>query len=310
MEIKDWTYDEFPDCKDLPEGALRLEMTGDEMGTYYVHDVEYAVVDGIHLKLQILMPLSRSEPVMKCPCIVYVQGSGWMEQDLYHSVGRIAKLAERGYVIAIVQYRHAGQAGFPAQIQDARNAIRFMRKNADMFGVDSDHIFAAGTSSGGHTAVFAAIAGPDEHEFFDRNLYPGVSAGVCGILDYYGCVDIEMEDGFPSNVEGSQGFVDIDLVLSHVDPAVKKEIRHKATAASYIRPDLVLPPVFILHGSRDRTVNTRQSLEFYWKLRACGKDARLYILGGADHGGPEFWSERVVDLADGFLRYCLAGDKS
>lgn len=305
MEIKDWSYEDFPEFEEVPEGAVRLETTGDEMGTFYVPDVEYAVVDGISLKLQLLLPLSRREPEMRCPCVVFVQGSGWMEQDLYHNVGRVSKLAERGYVVAIVQYRHSGQAGFPAQIQDARNAIRFVRKNAEECHVLPDQIFAGGTSSGGHTAVFAALAGPEEHPYFDRNLFPGVSAGVIGILDYYGCVSLQMEDGFPTNGTSEENPDLTEPFMSHIPVAERASVRQKGSAVNYITKDTKLPPVFIIHGTKDRIVNTRQSAQFYEKLRDCGLDARMYLLGGADHGGPEFWESRVVDLADEFLRYCI-----
>jgi len=306
MVVKDWSYEEFPEYTGLPEGAVRLETTGSEMGTYYAHDVEYAVMDGISLKLQILMPLTRNAPEMRCPCIVYVQGSGWMEQDMYHSLGRIAKLAERGYVIALAQYRHAGQAGFPAQIQDARNAVRFMRKNAEIFHVIPEQIFLGGSSSGGHTAVFAAIAGPDEDPFFDRNIYPGVSAGVIGLLDYYGCVSVQMPDGFPTNTDSQENVADLEILLSHVSENDRQDLRARASAVNYLTPELGFPPIFIVHGTKDRIVNTMQSVEFYQKLKSCGKDARLYLLGGADHGGPEFWDKQVVDLADEFASYCLA----
>ena len=317
MEIRDWTYDEFPEYTGIPEGADRLEVTGDEPGTFYMPYVEYAVMDGIPLHLQILIPLTRNEPEKPYPCIVYVQGSGWMEQDCHHNVGRIAKLSERGYVIAIVQYRHSGQAGFPAQIQDARNAVRFMRKNAAMYHVIPDQIFLAGSSSGGHTAVFAALpGGADCSEtgfggtdpvMLDRNVFPGISAEVCGVLDYYGCVSIAMEDGFPTMTDrGLPGSMDT-LFLSHIADDARKGLEKRATAVTYITPELELPPFFILHGTKDRVVNTRQSVELYDCLRQCGKQAELHLLGGADHGGPEYWMEEVVGLADTFCRRILNG---
>ncbi|MBR0398187.1 MAG: alpha/beta hydrolase [Eubacterium sp.] len=328
MEVRDWSYEEFPEYTDIPAGADRLEVTGDEPGTFYVPDVEYAVMDGIPLHLQILLPLTRNNPEKKYPGIVYVQGSGWMEQDCYHNVGRIANLAERGYVVAIVQYRHSGQAGFPAQIQDARNAVRFVRKNAEKLRVIPDEIFLAGSSSGGHTAVMAAIPGAEDctetgfpvpgsvtktgslHKeadrvFFDRNVYPGVSAGVLGVLDYYGCVSLMMPDGFPTMTDrGEPGSMDT-MFLSHIAADEREGLETRASAVTYLTPDQELPPFFILHGTKDRIVNTRQSVELYEKLCACGKQAELHLLGGADHGGPEYWIPEVCDLADAFCKRIL-----
>lgn len=317
MEVRDWSYEEFPEYTDIPEGADRIEVTGDEPGTFYVPDVEYAVVDGIPLHLQILLPLTRNNPEKKYPAIVYVQGSGWMEQDCYHNVGRIANLAERGYVVAIVQYRHSGQAGFPAQIQDARNAVRFVRKNAEKLRVIPDEIFLAGSSSGGHTAVMAAIPGAEdctdtgfsvsgtERVFFDRNVYQGVSAEVLGVLDYYGCVSLMMPDGFPTMTDrGEPGSMDT-MFLSHIAAQDREGLEARASAVTYLTPELELPPFFILHGTKDRVVNTKQSIELYEKLLSCGKQAELHLLGGADHGGPEYWIPEVCDLADAFCRRVL-----
>lgn len=346
MEVKNWSYEDFPEWTDLPEKSDRLETTGDEPGTYYVPDVEYAVMDGIPLHLQILMPLSRNHPADPHPCVVYVQGSGWMEQDCYHNVGRIAHLAERGYVVAIVQYRHSGQAGFPAQIQDARNAVRFMRVHAKEYYVNPDRIFLAGSSSGGHTAVFAALAGPDdcteeglvfpdsdfrldekyysypEDAFrnegrneekrvcFDRNLYPGVSAGVLGVIDLYGCVSVRFEDDFPTlTPRGAEGGMDTSF-LSHIPEEERRGIERRASAVCWITKETDMVPVFIIHGTKDRIVNTRQSAELYQALRASGNECEFHLLGGADHGGPEFWMPGVVELEDRFLRKVLAHSAS
>jgi acetyl esterase/lipase len=341
MEVRNWTYEAFPEWTELPEGAKSIPVTGDEPGTYYVPDVEYACPDGIPLHLQILLPVSRKEPEKSCPCIVYVQGSGWMEQDCYHSVGRIARLADRGYVIAVVQYRHSGQAGFPAQIQDARNAVRFMRKNAETWHVIPDQIFLAGSSSGGHTAVFAALAGPEDctengllfpgaepqanreaeadvpaedtearlsetgggaRVLFDRNQYPGVSAGVRGVIDLYGCVSVRREDDFPTMYpRWQEGGMDTAF-LSHIPEPERPSLLERATAVNWINENTKLPPVFIAHGTKDRVVNTRQSVELYQTLRKYGVPCELYLLVGADHGGPEFWMEELVDQEVRFLR--------
>lgn len=90
--------------------------------------------------------------------MVHVQGSAWMKQDRTALVPTLSRIAERGFVVAIVEYRHSGIASFPAQIQDARNAVRFMRANAAQYHVDADNLFLSGCSSGGQVALLAAVA--------------------------------------------------------------------------------------------------------------------------------------------------------
>lgn len=79
MEVKEWTYEEFPEFAEEVEGAERIPTTGDEIGVFYQHDVEYAEIDGEKLHLQILRPLTRNRPNMICPCVVFVQGSAWFK---------------------------------------------------------------------------------------------------------------------------------------------------------------------------------------------------------------------------------------
>ena len=66
--------------------------------------------------------------------------------------------------------------------------------------------------------------------------------------------------------------------------------------------DTPVPPVLILHGTKDRTVNTTCSVALYRRLRECGKETELYLLHGADHGNAEFWTDEVNAIVDTFIR--------
>ena len=94
------------------------------MGVRYIPNVEYECVDGVSRVLQILVPNSRNAKAPRpgerpasrnYPCIVYVQGSAWMRQDVYGNLPGIARLADRGYVVAVVQYRDSSVTSFPRQ---------------------------------------------------------------------------------------------------------------------------------------------------------------------------------------------------
>ncbi len=148
--------------------AVKIPTTGNEIGVIYHHNVEYAEIDGEKAHLQILRPLTRNQPDMVCPCVVFCKGSAWFKQDVYIQLPRVAKLAERGYVVAVVEYRHSGIAPFPAQIMDARNAVRFLRVHAEEYGIDPEKIVVAGDSSGGHTAMFAGMI----HDDVENTLFP------------------------------------------------------------------------------------------------------------------------------------------
>ena len=278
-----------------------IATTGDEMGAVYIPNVEYAQVDGVKLHLQILIPSTRNQPEMICPCVVFVQGSAWMPQDVYAQIPRVSRLAERGYVVAVVEYRHSGIAPFPAQIMDARNAIRFLRVNAQQYHIDPEQIIVSGDSSGGHTAMFAGMI----HDDVENNLFPGVSAEVKGIVNYYGSTSVMAEDSNPTQLLHCQADSPEGMVMGHVDLRNNRELKRKLSVECNITEDSVIPPTIILHGTKDCVVNCEGSAILYRQMKKCGKNVKLYLIKGANHGGPEFWTKEVLDIVDGFIRSCL-----
>lgn len=301
MQVKEWTYEEIPEFTEEVEGAHIIRTTGDEMGVTYLHNVEYAEIDGTKLHLQILLPFSRNNQTMVCPCVVFVQGSAWFPQDVFAQVPRVSKLAERGYVVAIVEYRHSGIATFPAQIMDARNAVRFMRVHAEEYRVDPENIIISGDSSGGHTAMFTGMI----HDDAEHNLFPGVSAEVKGIVNYYGSCSVMKEDSNPIQVLHCQPDSPEGMVMGHVDLRDNLELKQKLSVECNITEDTVMPPTLIIHGTKDRTVNCEGSVILYRQMKKCGKDVQLYFIKGGDHGGAEFWTDQVIDIVDGFIQSCI-----
>lgn len=97
MEVKEWTYEEYPSFEEYVEGAVRIPTTGDEKGTYIYSNVEYANMGGVPLHLQIITPLSRNmqNSGKTYPCLVYVQGSAWLKQNINVKLGLLVRLAEK-----------------------------------------------------------------------------------------------------------------------------------------------------------------------------------------------------------------------
>ena len=310
MEVKSYTYEELPEFTDEVEGAGIIETTGDETGVNYFHDVEYANVDGTPLHLQILIPACRNDGFVPFaeklpfarPCYVFIQGSGWMQQYVYANVPSLSKLAARGYVCAIVEYRHSGIASFPAQPKDARNAIRFLKKNAGHFGIDPDRMIVAGDSSGGHVAMWAGLIRDDDTA---DNLYPGVSAEVKGIVDYYGSTSVIAPDSNPQTVNHCLPDSPEGLVMGGKDLLANPDLARALSVECNIDESTVIAPSLIFHGTKDRVVNCTGSVVLYKRLKETGHDVSFYLVKGADHGGPEFWTDQILDIAENFMRRCF-----
>jgi len=308
MEVKLWTYEEIPEYDEIPEGAKVIETTGDEQGVLYLHDIEYANVNGTPLHLQILIPNTRNNPFLygndeqpgdPLPCYVYVQGSGWGPQYVYANTVQLGKLAARGYVCAIVEYRHSGIAYFPAQACDARNAVRFLRQNCRRYGIDPDRMYIAGDSSGGHTAMWAGMLHNDNT---DQNLFPGVSAEVKGIVNYYGSTSVIAPDSNPIQLLHCLPDSPEGRVMGEKNLLEEPELAKQLSVECNIDENTELPPVLIFHGTKDRTVNCEGSAILYKRLKETGHPVSFYLIKGADHGGPEFWTDNVIDIVDQFLK--------
>lgn len=314
MEVKEWTYQELPEFEGRPHGVTVIETTGDELGVSYLHDVEYANIDGTPLHLQILMPTSRNRSLSQSgekqdvcfPCYVFVQGSAWMPQYVYANVPSLSNLALRGYVCAIVEYRHSGLAAFPAQIKDARNAVRFLRQNAARFGLNPEKIIIAGDSSGGHTAMWAGMLHDDDSE---DNLFPGISAQVCGIVNYYGSTSVIAPDSNPIQTAHCLPDSPEGKVMGGKNLLENPELARQLSVECNIHKDTVMPPVLMFHGTKDRLVNCNGSAILYEQLKKTGHPVDFYLIKGGDHGGPEFWTDKVLDIVDDFCKKCFDSEK-
>ncbi len=299
VEVKNYTYETMPDYSDCVEGAKEVLMTGDEIGLTYLPDVVYDTKNDVSLHLQIITPKIFNDPEHIFPCVIFVQGSAWHEQNLYGNIPHLGRLASRGYVVALVEYRHSGIAHFPAQIIDAKNAIRYMKAHASTYHLDPEKVIIMGDSSGGHTSSMVGMTA--NTTLFDEPMNEE-NCHVKGIINLYGAVDITMPYGYPSTLNHQ-------MADSHEGQLVGYDIREhmeeakKANAVTYVEEDFA--PMLILHGTKDKTVFCQQSVDLYQKLKEVGKDVELYLVRYSDHGGAAFWKEEVIDIYDQFIQRCL-----
>ncbi len=303
IEPGSYTYETIPDLTESVAGACELPCARGAIEVRYVPDVVYRSVDGADLRLQVLQPLVPADPVRRFPCVVFVQGSHWAEQNLYRNVCNLGVLARRGYVCVIVEYRHSGIATFPAQVIDAKHAVRFMRAHADEYHVEPDAIALMGDSSGGHVAVLAGMTARSGE--LDDAGAAAVPCDVCGIIDLYGAVDPTLPYGFP-NTPDHQLASSPEGLLMGFNIRENPEQARIAVATTYVNRDFA--PMLICHGTKDKVVACQESIELYEALCAEGKDVAFYLMRGSDHADAGFWCDQAIDVYEAFLRRCLAGD--
>lgn len=288
----------FPEAEVTNQYADKMVFDKPLATVFYMHDVVYATKDGVDLHLQMLMPNARQRD--KKPCVLYVQGSAWMKQNVYMNIAQLAEFAKRGYVVAIVEYRHTGIAPFPAQMQDAKTAIRYIRMNADRYNVDANNLFIWGDSSGGHTALMVGLT--QGQSDLDDNVYGEISADVNAVIAYYPPTEIFVMRNYPSKFPHETPDSPEGLLIGGKTVSENQALAEKASPLHYVSKEQKLVPIFIAAGTMDGTVPFSQSDLMANKLQECNQPYEFHALMGADHGSWEFWTPQMYDLVEAFIK--------
>jgi len=203
------------------------------------------------------------------PIAMYIHGGGMTAGDKSDlNPVFLDALASAGYAVASVNYRLAPQSRFPAQIEDVRCAIRYLRAKAPKYGLNASELFAFGTSVGGQLVALAALTGP--HSAFDVGPYPTEPSNLLAVADMFGPANLtERASGFsPSGIQQVFGKSDHrDLVL--------------ASPTHFVVPNS--PPILLVQGVDDTTVLKSQSMEFYEDLKTAGDQTQLVLVQNMGH---------------------------
>ena len=280
QEIKNTDFETFFQAVPQMKEVHHIKATGQEIYHVYKHDVVYVTRPEGERTLQMLVPEVKPESAQQ--------------------KSAMADLARRGFVTAILQYRESDLAVFPAQVQDAKTGVRFLRKHAEEYHIDVDNIFIMGDSSGGHTAVLAGItAGQD---ILDTEDYNEFSCEVKAIVDFYGVTDVRQKEDFPTTLNQGEPDSPEGKLIGGNNVYEHPELSVPITCANYVEKDTPIPPILMMHGTGDDTVSWRQSVRLYKKLREEEKDVTFYMLENAVHGDNAFWTTENLNIVDEFLK--------
>lgn len=298
-EIKSMDFEKFRTQVENMKEVHKITADGTEMYGLYKHDVVYVNRDGIKRTLQMIVPETNSEEQKTYPAILYVQGSAWRKQDNYKRLGAMADLASRGFVTAILQYRESGLATFPAPVQDAKTGVRFLRKHAKEYKINSDEIFIMGDSSGGNTAFLAGVTA--DQDLMDTDVYGEYSCKVKAIVDFYGVSCVQIKEDFPTTLNQGEPDSPEGMLIGGKNVYDHPELSGLVTCMNYVKKDVLMPPVLLMHGLADDLVAPEQSIRLYKKLREEEKEVEFYLVENAKHGDPAFWTEKNMDVVEQFI---------
>lgn len=272
-------------------------------------DVVYATVGEASLHLNLHVPSTPSGPR---PVLLFFHGGGWSSGSYAGLSSTLLDALDRGFAVANVEYRLTSQAErfapepvtFPAQIHDAKAAVRFLRAHAEAYGLDPARFASAGVSAGGHLATLLAVSeGVVELEGAVGE-HVGVSSAVQASVDFSGPVDLlhlapdatvppgrAIQYDAPHSpasrllgwAEPGQGLGDLRAHLGDMTPPYPDLIRLANAANPVTWVDPSDPPMFIAHGVNDRTVPVRQSARLAEALKAVGVSHEFHAIPGAGH---------------------------
>jgi acetyl esterase/lipase len=221
------------------------------------------------LHADIAFPTDATKPL---PAVIFIHGGGWINGTYKNSP--IEELAKAGYVGVSIEYRldYVG-AKWPAQIQDCKLAVQWLRANAAKYHVDPGHIGAWGKSAGGHLAVCLGTFG-DEQPYVGND-YPGVSGAVQAVVDFYGPVDL-----VHPGVSTKEARQTIELLFG-VPPAQNPILVKSASPLYDVKAGN--PPMLIVHGDSDVLVPVEQSKALDQALTKAGVTHQFIVVKNAGH---------------------------
>ena len=270
-----------------------------------LRDVVFGKGGGRDLKMHIVLP--KEKPKQPAPAFVWIHGGGWKGGTKEGGVRQCVPLVRRGFVGATIEYRLSGEAPFPAQIEDCKCAIRFLREHAAKYNLDPRRIAVGGSSAGGHLAALVGTSGGVK-DLEGSGGWPSQSSAVQAIIDLYGPTDFQLFVTTPGyerhNADGSpeSALLGGGEVLSRPD-----DIK-RVNPITYIDPND--PPFLIIHGSQDATVPANQSTSLHEALQKAGVSSKLHVIDGAGHGGPKFAASEIQRMKTEFLERTILRSKT
>ncbi|MDP7006496.1 MAG: alpha/beta hydrolase [Phycisphaerales bacterium] len=217
------------------------------------------------LSMDVVFP---SNSVGSLPVVIFIHGGGWIEGRRQDGLRSIKMFAKGGYFAMTIDYRLAGQGGFPDAVHDCKAAIRFVRKNADELGINPDKIALVGFSAGGYLSTLVGVSS-------GNNLLDGSINGT----------DITTEVTCVGSINGT--------VMPQRAKGIGKKIyeqwalRDKETKLENTLPITYLdksdPPIYLLCGEEDSICPVELTKEFTGFLETNNIDCKLEIIEGANH---------------------------
>jgi acetyl esterase/lipase len=238
-------------------------------------DIQFGVGGDTPLLLDLYQPKASAKGLRAA--IVWIHGGGWHSGDKQDpKVARVAvALADRGYVVANINYRLSGTAIFPAAVHDVKCAVRWMRANAEKYGFDENRIGTMGRSAGAHLGLMLGLT-PHVKELEGTGGHPEFSSAVKVICAWF------PPTFFKNTPLDKNGKGRAPLAFLGGTFEEKPDNYRAAAPLTYAHKDT--PPILLVHGDADTTVPFAHSTVLYEKLNSLSADVTFINVKNGEHG--------------------------
>lgn len=253
-------------------------------------DLIYATVSDRDLLLDLYIPATENPPL-----IVWIHGGAWHSGSKENPPLR---LMEHGYALASIDYRLSVEAPFPAQIQDIKASIRFLRAHAAQYGYRSDLIYIWGSSAGGHLAALAGVTNGVNALEGDLGKHQDQSSNIQGVVNFFGPSNFLtiLPQSTPHGLSVRAPALAL-LLGKPLDQA--EDLARLASPVYHVSGGD--PPMMIVHGDQDVQVPVNQALELHAAYQKQGLKSELEILPGAGHSSPDYFQAAFIKRVAAFL---------
>ena len=256
----------------------------------FERDIVYGKGGDREMKLNLAYPKNLSAPA---PCVLLIHGGGWTGGNKDQLNEATWPLAARGFVTATVSYRLAPDAIWPAQIEDVKCAVRFLRSSANKYHIDPKRFGAVGFSAGAHLAMLLGTT--DEKSGLEgAGGWSDQSSKVQAVVSFFGPTDLTAPEIFPDISPILRKFIGARM-------SDKPEAYKQASPVTHVRRNSA--PMLLLQGTNDQLVNWKQAVKMAEALTNNEVDGRVELLLNQGHGwaGTPLEMKRTAEVTYSFL---------
>jgi acetyl esterase/lipase len=250
----------------------------------------YGKADDVDLELDLAMPADGKGPF---PAIVCIHGGGWKAGNRKDLTALTEHFAKHGFVAVTVSYRFAPKYKFPAQIEDCKASVRWLRANAEKYKINPDRIGAVGFSAGAHLSCLLGAA--DEKAGLEgKGGNPKQSTKVQAVVSFFGPTDFTQKT-WSKDIENIFFVPFLGGTFEE-----KKDAYRQCSPIVYCTKDA--PPFLFFHGTKDPLVGIVHSEKMAKKLTDLGVSAELVTMQGDGHGWGGDKLTKTIDQTTRFFK--------